>query len=242
MKKSIQRLIICCALLITLPLKAAPTLYLMPFKAVYAIKLHGLDAGTVTRTLVIDKNWYYHFTAITQSQIPALQISIFESSQGQWTPEGPQPRKYIYYYQIFTKKKNITTALDWQKHTAQTTKITNEYTRNYNVTFPDNVQDKLSYQLMLRLNLKYQTGHFSYPIVNKDVIDTYDFKIIDHETLGTPMGKIQTIKMQCTDAKQQENSITFWIAPKYHYALVKIVAIEDGIVAAEANLKSYEDM
>jgi len=242
-KKIMRSIIICSALLMSSVLLAKPAFYLAPFKAVYAVKLFGLEAGTVTRTLTLNKTWHYHFTVVTQSQIPALQVKIFESSQGQWTTDGPQPKKYTYHYQVFNKQKNITSDLNWTTHTAKTTKITHEYTRHYTAKFPKDIQDKLSYQLMLRLNLKYAANQFTYPILNQDEIDTYSFKIVGHQTLNTPMGQIKTIKMEYSDHnKKNENAITFWIAPKFHDAPIKIINIENGVIVAEANLKSYQDL
>jgi len=208
-----------------------------PCEASYEVSMKGISAGTVVRTLKIDKQQHYQFTSLTESSLAFINLKIFEASQGIWTQGGPQPHLYQYHYRVFSKKSDIISRFNWHKMIANTIK---NGKRNYAVHIPNDAQDKISFQLALRHSLLNHAKNFVYKIVDKDDVNTYIFKKIDTETLKTPMGKIETIKMQRTNAKKDDEVFTFWLAPKYDYLLIKVTVTEDNHLVAEGKIKKLK--
>lgn len=205
-----------------------------PFQAIYNVKYHSLPSGTITRTFTVNNANHYEFKAITDSKIPLLNLSINESSQGQWNNNMPQPNLYEYHQTILNKNRDIVVNFDWLKRLA----LTNKNGRHYSVKIPQDAQDKISYQLSLRQDLLNNSNAFVYHIADRYDVDTYVFKKIGEEKLDTPLGKVQTIKMQRVNTNKKDDIFTFWLAPQYDYLLVKLVDEEDGGTVAEATIKS----
>ncbi|MBN1684047.1 MAG: DUF3108 domain-containing protein [Gammaproteobacteria bacterium] len=211
--------------------------HIRPFRATYIAKLHGLTVGKGVRVLKIDSNHHYQFVFKTQSTFPFVNLKSTEISKGNWTNQGPQPITYTYHYKLFAKKRDTMSKFDWLRHVAKTF----ENKKTYQIKIPQNTQDKLSYQLMMREDLMQEKEHLIYPIIGKNDIHMFLFRRVGYEVLQTPFGHIRAIKMTQTNKKNQEDHVIFWVAPrKYDYLLLKIVEIKNGITNYEADLQSVQ--
>ena len=214
----------------------ASSMSIKPFEATYLIQSHGFNAGKAKRILTINSSHQYQFMFKTSSHILFIHLKINEISKGIWKSYGPQPHAYSYYYTLFHKKHRTMTQFDWHQHIAKTIKDRH----HYQTSIPQNVQDKLSYQLAMQQDLLKHKASLIYHIVGKRSIHLYQFKRIGLQTLHTPFGNIQTLKLQQITNKKKANIITLWLAPKYQYLLVKITDVKNGRIINEAILRSYK--
>lgn len=204
-----------------------------PFKADYTVQYKGMHVANGTHSLIIDQSGHYLFKSTTSSTIPVFKFKIYETSQGQWTTSGPHPDQYTYNHKGIKKQRNLVSKFDWKRHINFTQK--NE--DHYQVSIPDNSHDKISYQLALRQDLIQGKKTFAYHIADKKRLATYVFKQVAKETLKTPIGKIETIRMERTNTNPKKEQIIIWLAPKHDYLLVKIIGIKKGQIVAKADIK-----
>jgi hypothetical protein len=108
------------------------------------------------------------------------------------------------------------------------------------VDFPEKIQDKLSYQLQLRLDLIQNSSQkeYTYPVISTSgSIKEYIFENQGEETLTLPFGEVKAIKLK----RDVKDKITYvWFAPELNYLLVKIYQIKNGKGQFNALLKTVE--
>ena len=77
-------------------------------------------------------------------------------------------------------------------------------------------------------------------MADKNRVATYIFEPLTNETLNSPFGKVETIRMERTNTNPKHAKVIFWVAPTHDYIPVRIIGIEKGQIVAEANLQTYE--
>lgn len=73
-----------------------------------------------------------------------------------------------------------------------------------------------------------------FTMVDDDRIKAYRFAVIGPETIETPAGRIETIRVDRTDSAKRPSH--YWMAPSMDYALVKIEQLKNGKVELRMNL------
>ena len=95
----------------------------------------------------------------------------------------------------------------------------------FEYSIPDKVQDQSIYQLSLMLDLADGLRNFTYHIAENVRLVDYQVKNQGQQSIDTPLGKINTIKVQ---VKNNRIETTIWCAEKYHFLPVKIKHEENG--------------
>ena len=109
-----------------------------------------------------------------------------------------------------------------------------------NITWEDGVQDAISYQAQMRLDLLAGKKEFDYPIVDKKgKTRHYKFEIIGTETISLPYGNIETIKAKRLYNNDKRQALA-WFAPSMDYLLVRMWKGEKGVAQFDVQLKTYE--
>jgi hypothetical protein len=108
------------------------------------------------------------------------------------------------------------------------------------IKFPEKIQDKLSYQLQLRLDLIKDSSQkqYIYPVISTSgSIKEYIFENEGEETITLPYGEIKALKLK----RDVKDKITYvWFAPELNYLLVQIYQIKNGKAQFNALLKTIE--
>ena len=88
--------------------------------------------------------------------------------------------------------------------------------------------DKLLYQYVLTRDLAADKPVLDYVVAEDGKIKTYQLRRAGKETLATPLGNLETIKVE----RRKEDSkrvTTLWFAPALHYLPVRLDHVEkDG--------------
>lgn len=87
---------------------------------------------------------------------------------------------------------------------------------------PTNLQDSISYQEQIRLELMQNRKEFSYPISYKDRIKNLEFKVKKEEALKSKGGPIETILVEQSNTRHKKEFTRIWFAKDYEYLLVKL--------------------
>jgi len=203
----------CLLLLYTHTLVAAE---LASFSAEYSIHAKGIKIATTTRTFRHLEKQHYQFEVTTISPIPILKSHILEKSQGLWQ-QGPKPQFYVFDQKSRISNKALHQVFNWQNNT-----IKSDYKdkhREFNII--QGMQDKLSFQLQLQLDLLNGKKQFRYSVANRKKLEPYVFNITGHESISTPMGTFNTLKIKRIKYDPKRDTV-FWVAPALDYTLVKI--------------------
>lgn len=189
--------------------------------------------GEVQRSLTQtpNGNWLFKTTA------SALVASVQESSHLDISANQVIPQSYHYKRKVLGKKREARLTFDWQQ-----AKVHNDVeNKPWEMTITPGTQDKLSYQLQMRLDLKAgKTGPFSYQVADGGKLKTYKFKLMGHEKLQTPLGELDTIKVARDRGPNADRKTYIWFAPAEDYLIVQLRQVEsDGKVYALA-LKSVD--
>ena len=70
----------------------------------------------------------------------------------------------------------------------------------------------------------------SYQVVDGDEIETYDFRVLGEEKVGTRVGQVDAIKVErVRDPTQSKRQTILWFAKDWDYLLVRLHQVEkDG--------------
>lgn len=217
---------------------------LSSFTANYKLQTLSVTQAYATTKLSI-KGDNYRF----ESRIkPTAWIGIinnadrYEYSEGVIKNNEIIPQKYYYQHSDWLKStRQVEITFDKQKN-----KITNYHlhiNNKWKMDSVDQVQDRLSSQLSIILALQ-QSGtlkdkkEFSYSIADGGRLKQYIFTIIAEEKLQTPLGVLNTIKLE-HHRSHQDGIMIIWCAEDLAYLPVKIQHQQLGLPNYISVINSY---
>ncbi|AOS97410.1 hypothetical protein AUP74_01980 [Microbulbifer aggregans] len=203
------------ATLLLTPLVSATEL--KPFRAVYEAR-YGSFEVTATRSLSGKAgNWRLDFQA-DSFFADINEYSRFLKQNGQLSP-------LHYEYRRTGLGRNRHTSLNFEPGEKRVVNLTNTDRTLENA--PEKIQDKISYQLQLALDVAAGKKDLQYVVTDGKKLREYRFKIAGKETLKTPLGEVETVKVQRV-REDDDRETNIWFAPGWNYALVKLQQEEDG--------------
>ncbi|MFG1490851.1 DUF3108 domain-containing protein, partial [Oceanospirillum sp. HFRX-1_2] len=113
----------------------------------------------------------------------------------------------------------------------------------WKMDIPVNAQDLLSYQLKLRYDLMQnpEQKKFQYPVADGGKIKYFTFRVVGEEILKTPMGRLNTIKLESLRHSKMDVEHIVWLAKDWDNLLVRIEPVrnrddEEPVVLVKATL------
>ena len=208
---------------------------LVPYQASYTLFRKGNELGKGQRKLEKTEDGY-HLSSSSNIKWMFLsdtrkENSAFTIKDGIFTPDN--------YHYIRTG-----TGRDREEHiTFEKEAIKSIYKNNKESFKPiQHTFDPLLYQLALRRDLIKENKILSYHMVKRCKETQYTFKRLGTETIKTPMGRIEAIKLQRVRENSTRNTL-IWIAPSLNYTVVKMTQFKDGAEQADLQLSwlHFED-
>lgn len=151
--------------------------------------------------------------------------NIEEVTQFNWTEDHTvvQPRKYFYKRRGLGRDRDAELTFDWDKE-----RVTNDVQGiSWDMDISKNVQDKISYQIQLQRDLIAGRDNLVYQIADGGELKQYRFEIVGEETLGTPLGKVDTVKVM--RSRDDDDRVTYaWLAKDWDFLLIRLQQKEDG--------------
>ena len=99
------------------------------------------------------------------------------------------------------------------------------------------IYDRANYQMALMQDVRENKPELRYLFIKHGNIKDYRFIRQGFETIKTPLGNLQTIKLQ---RKGDKRGTTIWLAPSLDYVPVKIELIEKDGTRYSLLLKKLE--
>ncbi len=214
---------------------------LKPFRAEYVAEFQGLPVkARGTRTLELLGDNRYRLSSSADS----LMVKVLEFSE--FTIEGEQliPIHYQYERKGIGRNKFEASEFDWDSAL-----VTHD--EGQTLLLPQTL-DKLSYQYQLRMDVAAAINEgtteelLSYIIADEEKRKEYVFRIAGTETLSTPIGDLETIRVERIhdepdDQDEPQRSTAMWLSGDHDYVLVRLL-IEEGKRGFELNLDHFEAM
>lgn len=196
---------------------------LQPFQASYTADWKQLPfTGTAERSLqqLADGSWELGFKA-SMLVAGVSESSIFLQQDNQLLPV-----RYRYDRSGLGKPKKSRQAFDWDSLQVSGRDKDGDYQLPLHV----GMLDKSSYQLALQRDVARGENSLSYIVLDGDEPDTYDFRLLGDEVIETPLGALNTVKVErVRDPGQNKRKTTLWFAVDWDYLLVQLNQVErDG--------------
>lgn len=194
---------------------AANTPPIPPYVATFKADSKGSisASGTTTRQLSQLNNLSWKLS----SESSALFARIDENSTFTHSQNLIAPHSYYYKRKVLGKTREAALSFDWQKNSV-TNNVANQ---PWQMPISDGVQDKLSYQLQLRLDLINGKELLEYKVADGGRLKEYRFEIIGKEHIETPAGSFDSIKVRRLHDSNDKKTL-IWFAPSLNYQMIKL--------------------
>lgn len=194
---------------------------LTPYKAVYVSTYKGISM-TGERHLSRKEEGRY----ILSHNARKMGNSISEQSEFTLRDNNIRVEKYNMTRSTVGVKREYHNKYDWDKSLVHVT-------GHVDVTLPLDNQplDLLSYQLALRCDLEQGSQAASYPVVARNRLKNYEFRVSGKETLKTSLGELETLVVDRL-RKKDDRTTRIWVAPEKNYLIVKLEQSESKDAAS----------
>lgn len=199
------------------------------FSANYLVKLNGIQAGELKRTLTSQENGLRKFSSISQAKGVFSFFKpdvIEETSVWKLVDDHVTPQRYRYQRTGGKKDKFLQMQFNWRQKQVSI----DDREHPWELEIETGVLDKLVYQISLMRDLNKGIKQVDYLIADGGRLKTYEIKVLGKETITTPMGQIETIKLTRHREKPNDRETTLWCAPALGYLPVKLEHVEDEAV------------
>ncbi|MFK8081880.1 MAG: DUF3108 domain-containing protein [Granulosicoccus sp.] len=213
-----------------------------PFEVVYEVGNHLITAGTAKLTLSRqDDLWSYSLNTTPRGliklagkgKIDELSTIRFEESDGKLLL---QPQTYR-FRQDDERRRAVDATFDWENNN-----VTHVYRGEETVeSFDAPVVDRLSATLLMMNALRREFQSTELQVFDTGRIKAVLFTNTGTETLKTPLGQIDTIRVTNENAQGGSRQTTTWFAPSLDYVPVKIEHRKRGELVARLTLKRLEN-
>jgi len=158
-----------------------------------------------------DKTWDLTFAAYSSI------ADLHEASNYTIENNIIKPNSYRYKTSGFLSKKKRGQTFDWDKEHVFITE--RDEWAEYDLLL--GMQDNLSYQEQIRLDLMAGKTEFEYQVAYKNRLKTLSFKVANYSKSKTKDGHINTVEVVQLN-KKKKASTRIWFATDYDYLLVKL--------------------
>jgi hypothetical protein len=201
------------------PLTVAASPFFKPFSASFSVWRGALPLGTLKLVFKISDREEYSYLVHTRPGMLASLFSgdeIVEESRGMLADERIRPTSYR-YNQADNREDNAEVRFEWPEMKA--------YTQSGGVTWAQEIeqgtQDRLSQQLMVRLQLAQGEKEVSYQVADGGKLKHYRFQVVGEEPIKTPYGELHCLKVRRSKGERPPD-YTIWFAPELDYLPVRI--------------------
>lgn len=205
----------------------AETAETVPFSNQYSSRVYGIGI-TATHELIPqgDDTWKMRFHATAWvgeiEEISTLRIE----DDGQVVP-----LHYRYERSGLGRSRKGELTFDWEAGEL----IDNVKDERVEIDTSKNIQDRLSFQLQMQIDLNNGKEKLAYHIADGAKFRDYDFAVIDREELDTPLGEVTTAKIERT--REDSDRVTYaWTAPEHNNMLVRLQQ-DDGSMSFTIRLE-----
>jgi hypothetical protein len=166
-----------------------------------------------------------------------MMAGISEVTRFNYQPTQPiQPLSYRYHRKVLGKSRKASIDFDWAKQSATTVVKDTPW----KMQVPAGTQDKLSYQLQLRLDLLAGKTDMTYAVADGGKLKEYRFKVTGEEQIDTPYGRYNAVRVMRDRGEDADRETLIWLAPELDYLIVRLEQTESDGKTYALLLKNLE--
>ena len=199
-------------------------LLIQPHSASYEAHIsHGISLnGEATRELSLqnDGAWSYRFHVDT-TPAEITERSIFKLNDGRI-----KPIQYDYLLSGFLIKDRRQSVVFDQKNGTLNEKYKKKH---WTMEAPENILDRLNYQLQLQVDVGSGKKELEYEVIHKGKVRHYRFEVLGEEPIDTKLGQKQALVVQKVRNEEKKRETKLWFDQSPPYPLLKMIQTEpDG--------------
>jgi len=209
------------------------------FSAYYEARTNGMR-GSAERHLVQLSDDSYRLNISLEAKMAGINIGdLHQSSEIAMKNGLIVPQHYSYLVSGITTASE-TVSFNWDAGVALST----EDEQSWTLDLEPGVLDQLSLQLSLARQLEQlpeadlgRKQEFTFQLVDRDAIETHRYRSLGTEVLQTPMGALNSIKLERVRDRDNGRQTLIWFATDWHNLLARIEQVNPSGLRIELALE-----
>ena len=210
------------------------------FNAFYKLYSSGMEIGESRQNIRNAGNNRYIFESNSRTTGLAKILfnkQIIQQSQWQMVNDRLVPVEYSYKRYRGDLDRIVTSHFDWENQ-----RVLNRVNdQKLELPLHEGMLDQLLYQFAIMHDMQNGVMPTQYTVADTRRLKTYYFDKLGEETITTPLGDLDTIKL-LHYKKNDEKRLVFWCSPEYQYLPVKIEITEDDGRSITVMIQSVEGL
>lgn len=194
----------------------------VPYAANYEASANGLRARASRQLITLDSGDYEMANELEATVLGQTIVSIDQRSRFRYANDSIVTDKYTYEVGgIRSDQRSM--VFDWEAGTA----LSQEEDKSWLLEIQERVYDPLSHQLALSQQLQndratsYST-EYEFAVVDGDEVELHSYQLLGEEVLDTPLGKLNTVKLERVRSATSSRATVVWLALDWHYLVARI--------------------
>lgn len=199
------------------------------YTASYQASANGLTA-TARRILTQLDNGSYELVNELEATVLDQEIArLQQRSRFHYAADSIRTDSYSYQVSGVTSDQR-SIEFDWQAGTALSTEDTEAWVLELRagVFDPLSHQFALSQQLALDQSGQYQS-EYEFAVIDGDEIESHRYQLVGEEVLDTPLGKLNTVKLERIRSATSSRSTIIWLAPDWQFLVARIEQVDGSL-------------
>lgn len=206
----------------------------LEYSAHYKASANGI-AASADRSLSKLADNSYQITNLLQANLVGVTIATLEQrSEFEFFQGHIQATNYSYLLSGISNASN-TIAFNWDTRSALST----EDEDSWQLELSDGVMDPLSYQFALRqlLIAGNTEEEIEFFLIDGDEVELHQYRLLADEVLPTPLGNLNTSKLERVREASDERVTTIWLARDWNFLLARIEQVSGSGLRIELELE-----
>ena len=205
-----------------------------PYDAHYIAKAFGISAQALRRQTLTSPQQFTLENSLILTVFGAKVGSVVETSVFRWDDGLIVPLHYE-YLQTGLSASTERIDFDWESMTAESDSDGDAW----HLDLEKGALDKLSYSVQLGQDIANKAlEEFHYQVLDEDGFYDHLYQITTQEILDTPLGKLNTVKIERIRESDSLRRTTVWLASDWDYLLVRLEQISGSSNETELTIES----
>lgn len=205
-----------------------------PYEVSYTAKALGFSATAFRRQTLVAPQQYTLENSLTLTVLGVAVGSVVETSEYQWQDGAIVPLHYG-YEQTGLSASSERIDFDWDAGLAQSRSDGD----SWQLPLSQGVLDKLSYSVQIGQDIATKDlKEFRYEVLDEDRFDAHLYQITAREILDTPLGKLNTVKIERIRSSESRRRTTVWLASDWDYLLVRLEQISSSGTETQLSIQA----
>lgn len=207
----------------------------LEYTAHYKARANGMSARADRSLSRLEDN-SYEISNVLRATLLGVQLAKLEQRSEFFFSDGQlKPQTYSYQLTGISKASN---SIDYNWDTL--TALSTEDEESWQLGLSDGVMDELSYQFALRQSLISGTTEqeLEFQLIDGDEIELHQYRFLADEILLTPLGELNTVKLERVRDADDERATTIWLARDWNFLLTRIEQVSGSGLRIELELEN----